>query len=253
MKEFILSQLFAFMLISILTTNQGFSSISDIVYSADSKIAGLTYKQWGEKYWQWWMSLPLSSHATEGSSYADAMNQTCFINDSSAVVFLANPTIGINPQIRNSYDCDISHMKPVFVLGISELCNYNAPREDNPSQRIGTDEELESCVHVRNPYAEVVITVDNQSIKIPSEKRENSRSEFSFTTDFFNITIPKGSIHEDWGIGTNPNRALLDAKAIILKPLSVGDHTIEVNVVQIIPERSSDNLFLTQTYKMHVK
>lgn len=106
---------------------------------------------------------------------------------------------------------------------------------------------------MRNPYAEVVITVDNQSITIPSEKRHNTQSEFSFTTDFFNITIPKGSIHEDWGIGINPNRALLDAKVVILKPLSVGNHTIQVNVAQVIPERSSDNLFLSQTYIMHVK
>ena len=253
MKKYISLLVLAFVLISVLTVRPALSSDDDIMYSTDSKIAGLTHKQWGEKYWQWWMSLPLSSNAPEGTSYADAMNQTCFINDDSPVIFLANPTIGINPKIKNSYECTISHTKPIFVLGISELCNYNAPREDNPSQRIGTDEELESCVHVRNPYAEVVITVDNQSIKIPSEKRENTQSEFSFTTDFFNLTIPKGSIHEDWGIGTNPNRALLDAKAIILKPLAVGDHTIEVNVVQIIPERSSDNLFLSQVYKMHVK
>lgn len=253
MKKYLSLLVLTIVLTSVLTVRQGLSSVDDIIYSTDSKIAGLSYKQWGEKYWQWWMSLPLSSNAPEGTSYADAMNQTCFINDSSPVIFLANPTKGINPNIRNSHECNISHTKPIFVLGISELCNYNAPREDNPRQRIGTDEELQSCVHVRNPYAEVVVKVDNQSTKIPSEKRENTQSKFSFTTDYFNLTIPKGSIHEDWGNGTNPNRALLDAKAVILKPLPVGDHLIEVNVVQIIPERSSDNLFLSQIYKMHVK
>jgi hypothetical protein len=240
-------------LISILIVNQGFSLTSDLVYPADSKISGLSYKQWAEKYWQWWMSLPRSPQA-KGASYADSMNDTCFLDNNSPVIFLANPIIGILSNVRHplTYECTISHTKPIFVLGISELCNYNAPREDNPNQLIKSDAELQSCVHVRNPYARVEITVDNESIKIPSEKRENTQSEFSFTTDFFNITIPKGSIHEDWGIGINPNRALLDEKAVILKPLSVGDHMIQVKVVQIIPERSSDNLFLSQSYKMYV-
>ena len=212
MKNLLIAILFGSFLISVLTINYGFSSVNDIIYPADSKIAGSSYKQWAEKYWEWWMSLPLSPQAPKGASYPDAMNEACFLNESSPVIFLANPIIGILSNAKHSYDCTISHGKPILVLGISELCNYNAPIEANPSQLIRTDAELESCVHVRNPYAEVVITVDNQSITIPSEKRHNTQSEFSFTTDFFNITIPKGSIHEDWGIGINPNRALLDAK-----------------------------------------
>jgi hypothetical protein len=52
----------------------------------------------------------------------------------------------------------------------------------------------------RNPYASVTFTVDNESIKVPSEKNENGHSEFSITTDYFNITIPKGSMVEDWGL-----------------------------------------------------
>jgi len=240
------------MAILILNVGHGLSSMDNLIYSTDSNVSGFSYKQWGEKYWQWWMSLPQSPNAPQGTSYSDSMNKGCFINDSSPVIFLANPTQGINPSIRNSFECNISSTKPIFVLGISELCNYNAPREDNPSQRIGTDQELQSCVHVRNPYAEVVIKVDNQSIRIPSEIRENTQSKFSFTTDFFNLTIPKGSIHEDWSNGTNPNRALLDAKAVILRPLPVGDHTIKVDIVQVIPGRESDNLFLSQLYKMHV-
>ena len=38
---------------------------------------------------------------------------------------------------------------------------------------------------------------------------------------------------EDWGVGTN--RAILESKNIILKPLPVGDHTIGIKVVQITP------------------
>ena len=44
--------------------NQAFSSINDLVYPADSKIEGLTYKQWAPKFWQWWVSLPNARNAT---------------------------------------------------------------------------------------------------------------------------------------------------------------------------------------------
>ena len=55
---------------------------------------------------------------------------------------------------------------------------------------------------------------------------------------------------EDWGVGTN--RAILESKNIILKPLPVGDHTIGIKVVQITPNEE-DRLNLDMKYIMHVK
>jgi hypothetical protein len=55
---------------------------------------------------------------------------------------------------------------------------------------------------------------------------------------------------EDWGVGTN--RALLESKLIILKPLPVGDYTIGIKTVQITPNEE-DRLNLDMKYIMHVK
>jgi hypothetical protein len=232
--------------------NQAYSSINDIVYPADSKIEGLTYKQWAPKFWQWWVTLPNAQNATAPSGETDAMHDTCFLNNNSPVIMLANPIIGayVFGNTPHTYECTIPHDKPILVVGIDEMCNYNAPKENDPGQVVKTDEELKDCVHARNPYASVTFTVDNESIKVPSEKNENGHSEFSLTTDYFNITIPKGSMVEDWGLGTN--RALLESKLIILKPLPVGDHTIGIKTVQIAPNEE-DNLNLDMKYIMHVK
>ena len=232
--------------------NQAFSSINDIVYPADSKIEGLTYKQWAPKFWQWWVSLPNARNATTPTGETDAMHDTCFLNSNSPVIMLTNPIIGayVFGNTAHTYECTIPHDKPIFVDGIDEMCNYGNPKENDPTQVIKTDEELIECVHPRNPYASVTFTVDNESIKVPSEKNENGHSPFSFTTDFFNITIPKGSMVEDWGVGTN--RAILETKNIILKPLPVGDHTIGIKVVQITPNEE-DRLNLDMKYIMHVK
>lgn len=254
MKIFLSISLLAVPLL-LLFINQAFASINDMVYPADSKIEGLTYKQWAPKFWQWWATLPNAQNATGPSSgEADAMHNKCFLNDNSSVIMLANPIIGayVFGNTPHTYECTIPHDKPILVVGIDEMCNYNAPKENDPGHVIQTDQELMDCVHARNPYASVTFMVDNESINVPSEKNENGHSEFSLTTDYFNITIPKGSIIENWGGGVPTNRALLESKLIILKPLPEGDHTIGIKTVQTTPNEEN-SLNLDMKYIMHVK
>ena len=52
--------------------------------------------------------------------------------------------------------------------------------------------------------------------------------------------------------GSGTNRALLESKLIILKPLPVGDHIIGVKTVQIA-SNEEDRLDLNMKYIMHVK
>jgi hypothetical protein len=104
---------------------QGFSSISSIVYPADSKVLGITYKQWAPKFWQWWVSLHNARNATASSSgQTDAMHNTCFLNNNSPVIFLANPIIGASVfgNTAHTYECTIPQDKPILVVGIDELC-----------------------------------------------------------------------------------------------------------------------------------
>ena len=174
--------------------NQAFSSINDLIYPADSKILGMTYKQWAPKFWQWWATLPNLKNATAPTGETEAMHDSCFLNMTSPIIFLANPIIGayVFGNAPHTYECTIPHDKPILVVGIDEMCKYNAPKENDPGQVYKTDAELKVCTHARNPYASVTFTVDNESIKVPSEKNENGNSPFSLTTDYFNVTIPKG-------------------------------------------------------------
>lgn len=47
-------------------------------------------------------------------------------------------------------------------------------------------------------------------------------------------------------------QSLLDGTWLMLKPLPVGDHEIEIHIVQIIPGRESENLFINLVYNLHV-
>jgi hypothetical protein len=55
-----------------------------------------------------------------------------------------------------------------------------------------------------------------------------------------------------WTLPAGTYRALLDGIWLMLKPLPVGDHKIEINIVQIIPGRESENLFINIVYNLHV-
>ena len=76
-------------------------------------------------------------------------------------------------------------------------------------------------------------------------------AHISLTTDFFNLTIPKGSMVR--GLGTKGQTVQYSSlRTIILKPLPVGDHTIGIKAVQITPNEE-DRLDLDMKYIMHVK
>lgn len=69
------------------------------------------------------------------------------------------------------------------------------------------------------------------------------------TTDFYNMTFPKDNM---FSVPAGTFRSLLDGTWLMLKPLPIGDHKIEVHIVQIIPGHEAENLFLNLIYNLHV-
>jgi hypothetical protein len=97
------------------------------------------------------------------------------------------------------------------------------------------------CVKQRNDWAKHEIIIDG--------KKVDNLGQYWFTTDFFNVTYPEDNM---WTLPAGTYRALLDGTWLMLKLLPVGDHKIEVHVVQIIPGRESENLFINLVYNLHV-
>ena len=124
------------------------------------------------------------------------------------------------------------HCANVLILGITELCSYDQDHQ--------TDESLQKCIHERNDFAQQEIRIDG----VPIE----NVGQFRFTTDFINVTWPEDNI---FAFPPSTNRALLDGTWLMLKPLTPGNHTVEVKVAQIIPGRESENLFLDLNYNLN--
>ena len=203
-------------------------ALQDQIYPPNSTPYGLSYKNWGIALWQWWLSIPPQVAPTANPTKWDP----CLVGLGYPIVMLANPIIGINtPNV--TYNCDIPKDRGIVIFGITEICPYDASHK--------SDDDLRKCVKARNDWAKHQIIIDGKSVE--------NVDQYRFTTDFFNITYPKGNMAE---IPAGTFRTLLDGTWLVLKPMPAGNHKIEVHVAQIIPGRESENLFLNLIYNMHV-
>jgi hypothetical protein len=205
-------------------------SLQDQIYPPNSSPYGLSHKNWGIALWDWWMSIP-----KEIAPSPDPTKYTydCFIGLGYPVVMLANPIIADIPSHTVTYNCDVPADRAILVFGITEWCNYDATHK--------TDEDLRKCVVARNDFAKHQILIDGKNVE--------NVEQYRVTTDFYNMTFPKDNMYS---VPAGTFRSLLDGTWLMLKPLPVGDHKIEVHIVQIIPGREADNLFLNLIYNLHV-
>lgn len=215
--------------------NQLFGEIEDLIYPPDSIIKGKTYEEWGIEFWKWWVN-----RVDKDNIQNLNVHDKCFIYDKSPVLFLVNPFM-TQPLGETKYECVIPKDKPIFIVGVSEMCTINKDTK--------TDNDLKICVNERNQEAQILLIVDGKELGLI---KAEDHPPWRFTTDFFNITIPKDSFYLDQGvIGTN--RALLDGIFFILKPLSPGDHTITYKTIQDFDYRPEWNAKLNVNYLFHVK
>lgn len=222
-----------FTLLSFFYISQSFSAVEDMLYPSNSTIEGLTYEEWAIEFWKWWVN-------REDVKNIQNLNvdDKCFVYDKLPVLFLINP-FATHGSPEKKYECDIPKDKPIFIVGVSEMCNINNVTKN--------DDGLRTCVNERNQAARVVLTVDGEELEVIAK----DNPPFRFTTDFFNITIPQNSFYADQGIGTS--RALLDGIFFILKPLSTGDHTVKYLTVQNFGPNHPWNAKLNINYLFHVK
>ena len=237
--------------------NSSYSLSDDFFYPPDAIVNGSTFDEWSIKYWEWQVSVPNSIEPTK---------EKCVIEDEYPVLFLGNPIYAF--ELKDNfftpddegvleYECTIPSNKPIYIHGMSEICKLNSVFERKPDVVITIYDDLLNCVNYRNWAAQINIQVDDRKITIPVDEKNLltgeiiKKSEFSKLLEPFNITVPENSFFIDLGAGTDI--ALLDTKAVILKPLSVGDHVITIDVGQRIKNQPLDTLDLHLKYILHVK
>jgi hypothetical protein len=195
-------------------------------YSEDSSPYGLAYAQWLSRWWNWSMSIPASEHPRENYT-----PQKCGNNQNGPVWFLADQLGG-----REERTCSIPEGKAIFVPLLVGECDYGSPPENN-----GNDAKTKQCATEGDDYGVVHASLDG--IEIAKIDRVQS--------GFFNITKPIADNVYDNAPGTF--RAFSDGYYLILKPLSPGNHTLDLKVSVLNPISDVYNYNADWTYHLIVQ
>jgi hypothetical protein len=197
---------------------------SSAVYSKESTPYGVPYKDWIARWWQWNVGIPSSQHPRDHYT-----PEKCTVNQNGPVWFIPDILTG-----KEERTCTIPEGKAILVPLITGECdNSESPRQ--------SDDDLRLCSTAGDEYGAISATLDGQKI----ENLESYRT----ATDFFNLTYVKDNIFETPG-GTY--RGVADGFFVFLKPLSVGNHELQVKSSVTNPTTPSYNFASEALYHLKI-
>jgi hypothetical protein len=149
------------------------------------------------------------------------------IGNNQSIVFLANPAIGVekNPNARNQ-KCEITSKQLLYLTVYPGECSTGSkPHEgEYPDTKSPTD--LLACAQDSNKVMKLMrVTFDGKDIS-SNIVRQTTSKPFNF------IIKPENA--DDWKapiVGGN-NTSMAENYYLFFKPLPVGDHTIQVEVIR---------------------
>ena len=191
-------------LVASITLQHGYALASYYTYDLDSKPYGQTYHQLASKWQQWHISVPSSQHPRENYS-----PDNCAVLQRGPVWFLADGApVRADPSKAEERECVIPSNTSIIVQVLGGECDYGTEK---------TDSEVIACVNEGIDKGRVSAFIDGEEIT----ELKNSR----IGPYWFNISIPEDNIYQ-----AEPGtfRAAVDGYFLFIKPLSPGNHTLEI-------------------------
>jgi hypothetical protein len=182
------------------------------ILTIDSTPYGSSYSEWIAKWWTWWVGIPIDKHPVK--DYHDP--ERCSAMQNGPVWFLPDIIPG---EGKINYNCNVPLDKAILLPITTTFC-------DSGTAGPMTDTEIVECAdNILTPLNNMKVVVDGKNMDL-----EGSLVK----TDFFNITIPKNPI-DIWGtINPGTYKALATGYFVFLHDLSLGEHNIEMRVVDLL-------------------
>ena len=178
------------------------------IFTIDSAPYGSSYSEWIAKWWTWWVGIPIDKHPVK--NYDDP--ERCSAMQNGPVWFLPDIIPG---EGKINYNCNVPRNKAILLPITTTFC-------DSGTSGPMTDTEIVECAdNILTPLNNMKVMVDGKNMDLG----------LLVKTDFFNITFPKNPI-DIWGtINPGTYKALATGYFVFLHDLSLGEHNIEMRVV----------------------
>jgi hypothetical protein len=149
------------------------------VFPLDSRPYGLSYDQWGVKWWQWFSSIPASK-----SPASDSTGAKCSENQNDTNVWYLAATFGGKAERM----CEIDSDKALLFTVIGTECNAK-------QDKVTSEAEFQACVHgVMDGLKLAAAQLDGKDI--PGVEK------YRITSSVFPVDFPDGAV---WGAPPGPN------------------------------------------------
>lgn len=171
-----------------------------IIFPLDSKPYGLTYQDWGYRWWQWFVSFPSDKSPLNDESGAKCTNG----QNNTDVWYLTGTGSG---TVKRS--CSIPEGKAILASVAGNSCSYT----EYPN--LHSESELRDCAVAGNQVSFLDVSLDG----VPLKEIRN----YHITSHLFTETFPENNV---WSVAVGPTSAVYDSYLLFLKPLAPGNHTL---------------------------
>jgi len=189
------------------------TSTSADVNSSSSRVTwhGATRAEWTQRWWQWWMSIPLGVGPTN-----DATGAQCGINQSGPVWFIGGP---LGSMFERS--CTIPKGKAILAPIVDFINDYPCPAP--PSFEPAPGQTLEDFL-----ITGVTPIVDGVTVHT-AELDKRPLRELRITTGLLSFTGAVDLISLDPCVTGSPQVGVSDGYFIFIEPLSAGAHDLHIH------------------------
>lgn len=203
-------------------------SINPGLYSVDSKPYGLTFPQWSEKWFRWFISVPQPENP-----FNDNTGKNCAVGQNDPNIWFITGA-GSGTVVRS---CTVPSGKAILFQPAGNECSY----AENPSLK--TESELRSCAIAGDQVTSIHVSIDGRSLQ--------NLQNYIVQTPLFDLTFPENNI---FGAPAGPSKAVGHAYVVFLQPLAAGNHDIHFDQVTLgSPETGTQNFAYDVTYHLTVK
>lgn len=202
-------------------------NIDTSIFPLDSKPYGLTYEDWGYKWWQWFVSF-----TADKSPLNDQTGEKCTNGQNNTDVWFLTGT-GSGAVKRS---CSIPEGKAILVSVAGNSCSYL----EYPN--LHSESELRDCAVAGNQISFLDANLDGAALK--------DIRKYHITSHLFSETFPVNNV---WGSAAGTTSAVYDSYLLFLQPLDAGNHTLSFRQTTLDnPTTGFKGYAYDVTYLLHI-
>ena len=219
------------------STTNGLADNSPTLKANGKSYYGKTYGEWVVAYWQWAMSIPMTTNPWAN----DPTGAFAGIGQSGPVWFLGG-TLGDSVTRSLTVPADKAIFLPVhqWIFGATVFdCDPS-----NPGVACDPQSLQQSAAAAAKAVTTMEVSIDGQAVSDVKDYRVKSPGQS------FDVTIPADNLPTFFGQPVPPGTYgphVADGYYMLLSPLSIGTHTISVHVVSSLGIENSVNYSITVT------